>query len=120
MKPNDNQLCIKKLKRQFLYSIISGILSFLLILITYLKPPDDRHNAAHMFAYNFGFFFPMIFFSVVTGALSFIYLLRSKNAYNFKGLIFILLIIILPTFLLFPMTINLLFIFFQIIHILII
>ena len=88
-------------------SIIFGILSFLLILITYFNPPENPHYAPHMFAYNFSFYFPMLSGSFIFGILSFIYLIRSRKENVWQGYKKIVYRYLIPIILLLPVTLHL-------------
>jgi|GEM_PF-3654094 len=70
---------MKQIDKYFRISIISGLISTVLIILTYIKRPEDPHFAGSVFAYNFSFFFPMLFLAFISGLISLIYLIKHRK-----------------------------------------
>ena len=98
-------------------SIVFGVISFLLILITYFNPPENPHYAPHMFAYNFSFYFPMLSGSFIFGILSFIYLMRSRKEKTWRGYKKVVYRYLIPIILLLPVTLHMSLLIYNIIRI---
>ena len=72
-----------------------------------MNPPSDPGYAGDMFAYNFGFFFPMLGFSSIVGMIAIIYLIRFIRDLEDYEIKHKKLRIFIVSVLLFPMLIHL-------------
>jgi hypothetical protein len=52
-------------------SIVFGTISLTFYLMTFVVPPPTPGYAPHIFAYNMGFFFPVLIASLIFGLLTF-------------------------------------------------
>jgi len=93
----------EKEKKDWLVSIILSSVSFLLILVTYLFPPQNPGHAGSMFAYNISFYYPLLFFSFIIGIAALSFLHSGFNANEIKGVGSKILRVALPIVLVLPM-----------------
>ena len=71
---------MKQIDKYFRISVISGLISTLLIVLTYIKQPEDPNYAGSVFAYNFTFFFPILFLAFISGLICLIYLIKHRKS----------------------------------------
>ena len=70
---------MKQIDKYLRISLISGLISTFLIILTYIKQPKDPHFAGSVFAYNFSFFFPILFLAFISGLICLIYLIKHRK-----------------------------------------
>lgn len=71
---------MKQIDKLYRISVISGLISTLLIVLIYIKQPEDPNYAGSVFAYNFTFFFPMLFLAFISGLICLIYLIKHRKS----------------------------------------
>ena len=70
---------MKQIDKFLRISIISGLISTFLIILTYIKQPNDPNYAGSVFAYNFSFFFPILFLAIISGLICLIYFIKHRK-----------------------------------------
>jgi uncharacterized membrane protein len=112
----NNKKLMNQFNKNYTITILSGIISFLLIGVTYTKQPKDPSYAGSVFNHNMSFFFPLLILSILCLVICVVYLIRhikDRKRQNEKLLKWEW---IVPSILMLPVSLHILLILFNMIR----